>query len=98
MACLDRTLEMTACGTVLRRRVAAMQQTTGSQTQPHTDRQTRTRAPPAEGAPQEIQPAFTLAGLPRQRIKWVTTTKKTVIGIFYKTTKERGIADQHRII
>lgn len=73
-------------GRALRRRTPVVQQATASQTQPHTESQTTTAAPPAEGAAQEFQPATTQAGLPRRRMKWTTSMNETIMRIFYKIT------------
>lgn len=74
-------------GRVLRRRAPVVQETT-AQSPPQTRIESRTppRAPPAEGAAQELQPALTQAGLRRQRMKWTIVMNETIMRIFYKVT------------
>ena len=82
----------TVGGRVLTRRAPATQTTTA---EPNHQREghTRPRAPPAEGAAQEYQPALTQAGRPRQRLKWTMSMNETVVRLYYKVTElERNLA------
>uniref|UniRef100_A0A6P7FIA7 Uncharacterized protein LOC114328223 n=1 Tax=Diabrotica virgifera virgifera TaxID=50390 RepID=A0A6P7FIA7_DIAVI len=73
-------------GRVLRRRAPVIQSATAQpQPQPQAS-QTPTRAPPAEGAALDHQPALTQAGRPRQRMKWTVSINENILRFYYKVT------------
>ncbi|XP_050502317.1 uncharacterized protein LOC126881795 [Diabrotica virgifera virgifera] len=74
-------------GRVLRRRAPVTQTATAQQQeqQPQAS-QTTARAPLAEGAAPEHQPALTQAGRPRQRMKWTVSINESILRFYYKVT------------